>query len=259
MAVSELMPTNFEAEEAILGGILIDPIAINRVTNILRPEAFAITAHQQIYRAYEALHSLGKPTDLMSVTTFLADRNVLELVGGHTKLAMLVDHTVSAVNIDQYAFLVMDKFVRRSLIVAGNDIVQLGYETSTELDAVLNKADQKIFALNKYKEERQQAIRPLSEYCQKLWLYLDEIQEQRLKTENYSPGISTGFYDLNELLGGGFYRGELRSARRSSGQRQNSFGLRSWVSYCFSSGQGAGFDVFDGNAWSGLGSEANGT
>lgn len=209
MAASELMPANFEAEEAILGGILIDPIAISRVANILRPEAFAITAHQQIYRAYEALHSLGKPTDLMSVTTFLADRNVLELVGGHTKLAMLVDHTVSAVNIDQYALLVMDKFVRRALIVAGNDIVQLGYETGTELDAVLNKAEQKIFALNKYKEERQQAIRPLSEYCQKLWLYLDEIEEQRLETENYCPGISTGFYDLDELLGGGFYRGEL--------------------------------------------------
>jgi Replicative DNA helicase len=74
---------------------------------------------------------------------------------------MLVDRTVSAVNIDQYALLVVDKFVRRELIKIGNDLVQLGYETSTELDAILNEAEQKIFVLNKYKEERQKAIRGL--------------------------------------------------------------------------------------------------
>ena len=71
---------------------------------------------------------------------------------------MLVDRTVSAVNIDQYALLVVDKLVRRELIKIGNDLVQLGYETSTELDAILNKAEEKIFVLNKYKEERQKAL-----------------------------------------------------------------------------------------------------
>jgi len=193
--VNEIMPINIDAEEAILGGILIDPIAINRVANILRPEALAITVHQHIYRAALALHSKEQPTDLMNVTTFLDDHNLLEIVGGQTKLVMLVDRTVSAVNIDQYALLVVDKFVRRELIKVGNDLVQLGYETSTELDAILNEAEQKIFVLNKYKEERQKAIRSLS--------------EQRLETANYCPGISTGFYDLDDLLGGGFYRGEL--------------------------------------------------
>jgi replicative DNA helicase len=98
--VDKIMPTNIDAEEAILGGILIDPIAINRVANILRPEALAITVHQHIYRAALALHSKEQPTDLMNVTTFLADHNLLEVVGGETKLVMLVDRTVSAVNID---------------------------------------------------------------------------------------------------------------------------------------------------------------
>jgi replicative DNA helicase len=207
--VNEIMPINIDAEEAILGGILIDPMAINRVANILRPEALAITVHQHIYRAALALHFKEQPTDLMNVTTFLADHNLLEVVGGESKLVMLVDRTVSAVNIDQYALLVVDKFVRRELIKVGNDLVQLGYETSTELDAILNEAEQKIFVLNKYKEERQKAIRSLSEYCLELWRYLDEIEEQRLETANYCPGISTGFYDLDDLLGGGFYRGEL--------------------------------------------------
>jgi replicative DNA helicase len=68
--VDKIMPANIDAEEAILGGILIDPIAINRVANILRPEALAITVHQHIYRAALALHSKEQPTDLMNVTTF---------------------------------------------------------------------------------------------------------------------------------------------------------------------------------------------
>ena len=121
--VNEIMPINLDAEEAILGGILIDPIAINRVANILRPEALAIIVHQHIYRAALALHSKEQPTDLMNVTTFLADHNLLEVVGGESKLVMLVDRTVSAVNIDQYALLVVDKFVRRELIKVGNDLV----------------------------------------------------------------------------------------------------------------------------------------
>ena len=153
--VDKIIPSNIDAEEAILGGILIDPIAIKRIANILRPEALAITVHQHIYRAALVLHSLEQPTDLMNITTFLDNHNLLEVVGGQIKLVMLVDRTVSAVNIDQYALLVMDKFVRRELIKVGNDIVQLGYETSTELDAILNKAEEKIFALNKYREERQ--------------------------------------------------------------------------------------------------------
>jgi replicative DNA helicase len=99
------MPTNIDEEEAILGGILIDTIAINQVANILRPEALAITVHQHIYRIALALHSKEKPTDLMNVTTFLADHNLLEVVGGETKLVRLVDRTVSAVKIDQYALL----------------------------------------------------------------------------------------------------------------------------------------------------------
>ena len=123
--IKEIMPINIDAEEAILGGILIDPMAINRVANILRPEALAITVHQHIYRAALALYSKEQPTDLMNVTTFLADHNLLEVVGGESKLVMLAARTVSAVNIDQYALLVVDKFVRRELIKVGNDLCSL--------------------------------------------------------------------------------------------------------------------------------------
>ena len=135
-----LPPQNIDAEEAILGGILLDPEAINRVIDVLRPEAFYISAHQEIYRTAVTLHSQGKPTDLMSITSWLQDHSLLEKVGGQSRLAQLVDRTISAVNIDQYASLVMDKYLRRKLIQVGTEIAQLGYETNRELVKILDQS-----------------------------------------------------------------------------------------------------------------------
>ena len=106
-----LPPQNIDAEEAILGGILLDPEAMGRVLELLRPEAFYISAHQEIYRAAIALQAQGRPTDLMSVTSYLNDHGLLDKVGGQTRIAELVDRTISAVNIDQYAQLVMEKYL----------------------------------------------------------------------------------------------------------------------------------------------------
>ena len=111
-----LPPQNIEAEEAILGGILLDPEAISRVWDRLLPEAFYISAHKGIYQAAQKLHSQGKPTDLLSVMAWLSDHDLLTRIGGKSKLAQLVDRTVSAVNIDALATLVMDKYLRRKLI-----------------------------------------------------------------------------------------------------------------------------------------------
>ena len=137
-----LPPQNIDAEEAILGGILLDPEAMGRVLELLRPEAFYISAHQEIYRAAIALQAQGRPTDLMSVTSYLNDHGLLDKVGGQTRIAELVDRTISAVNIDQYAQLVMEKYLRRKLIQVGTEVAQLGYETNTPLEKVLDQSEQ---------------------------------------------------------------------------------------------------------------------
>jgi replicative DNA helicase len=95
-----LPPQNIEVEEAILGGILLDPEAISRVSDRLVADSFYINAHKDIYKAAVVLHNQGKPTDLLSVTSWLADNDLLNRVGGRNKLASLVDRTVSAINID---------------------------------------------------------------------------------------------------------------------------------------------------------------
>ena len=199
--MSDLMPTNIEAEEAILGGILIDPEAISRIAELLRPEFFAITAHQVIYRSALDLFLQGQPTDLMTVTTRLTDRNQLEQVGGLTKLAQLVDRTVSAVNIDQYAVLVEDKYQRRKLIEAGNNIVQLGYETATPLETVLDRAEQEIFSITQ--ERPQQDLVSIGETLNQTFQDLENRNEGLAL-----PGILCGFYDLDAMTGG-FQRSDL--------------------------------------------------
>jgi replicative DNA helicase len=146
--VDHLPPQNIEAEEAILGGILLDPEAIGRVSDTLIPEAFYISAHKDIYQAALRLFAQGKPTDLLAVINWLADHDMLARIGGRNKLASLVERTVSAVNIDALASLVVEKYLRRQLIKAGSEIVHLGFETETELPIVLDKAEQKVFSLS---------------------------------------------------------------------------------------------------------------
>ena len=196
-----LPPQNIEAEEDILGGILLDPEAISRVAELLQPESFALKSHQIIYRATLTLHSQGKPTDLMTVTTWLADQKLLEQVGGQLKLTQLVDRTVSAVNIDQYGLLVLAKKIRRSLITGGHTIIELAYDTSQDLETVLDKAEQQIFNISQ--------VRPQQDLVSIGETLIDTFQEIEDRNEGISlPGIPCGFYDLDALTGG-FQRSDL--------------------------------------------------
>jgi len=146
--IEQLPPSCIEAEEAILGGIMLDPEAIGRVSDRLVEEAFYISAHKDIYQAALRLHSQGKPTDLLAVTSWLTDCEMLSRIGGKSKLVSLLDRTVTAVNIDALAALVMDKYLRRKLLMAGNEITELACDTSTQLDSVLDCCEQKLFQLS---------------------------------------------------------------------------------------------------------------
>ncbi|ACC81364.1 replicative DNA helicase [Nostoc punctiforme] len=196
-----LPPQNIEAEEAILGGILLDPEAISRVSDRLLPEAFYISAHKDIYQAAVRLHTQGKPTDLLSVTSWLTDHEMLTRIGGRNKLATLVDRTVSAVNIDALAGLVMEKYLRRQLIKAGNEIVHLGYETETELPTVLDQAEQKVFGVTQ--ERPQSGLIHISDTL------INNFQDIEDRNQGIAlPGVPCGFYDLDAMTSG-FQRSDL--------------------------------------------------
>lgn len=199
--MNDLLPTNIEAEEAILGGILIDPDAITRIAEVMRPEFFSFTAHKTIYKAALSLFTQNKPVDLTVITDWLVDHDQLEVIGGISKLAQLVDRTVSAVNIDQYTELVEQKYQRRKLIEAGNNIVKLGYETGTPLETVLDIAEQEIFAITQ--ERVRQDLVQIGETLNQTFHRLEQLSEGLT-----APGIPCGFYDLDAMTGG-FQRSDL--------------------------------------------------
>lgn len=196
-----LPPQNLDAEEAILGGILLDPEAITRVADILRPEAFYLTAHREIYRAALVLQGQGIATDLMSVTAWLRDHGHLDKVGGQSKLVQLIDRTVSSVNIDQYAKLVMEKYMRRKLIHVGGEISQLGYNTSVDLEELLDQAEQQVFGITQ--DRPQQGLVATSDI---LTHTFNDIESRSLGM--VLPGLSCGFYDLDAMTQG-FQRSDL--------------------------------------------------
>ncbi len=200
-ATNLVPPQNIEVEEAILGGILLDPEAYGRVAELLVPNAFYIPAHGHIYQAAIELHASGLPTDLLNVSNWLADNQLLEKVGGQNKLVQLVERTVSAVNVDSLAVLLMDKFMRRELIQAGNLVGQLGYDMGKPLEQVLDQAEQKV--LNVTQVRPQSGLTPVSEIV--LQTYQDiEARHQELTP----PGLTCDFADLDAMTGG-FQRSDL--------------------------------------------------
>jgi replicative DNA helicase len=126
----------------------------------------------------------------VTVTDWLTDHNQLENVGGLAKLTQLVDRTVSTANVDQYAFLVKEKYRRRKLIEAGNNIAQLGYETSKALEDSINSAQEQIFAINKTDAQDTWTL------AECLSLVFSELELGNI------PGYTTGLPDLDELIGG---------------------------------------------------------
>ncbi len=192
MTDNNLPPTNIEAEEAILGSILFDPSAISIATPILPTEAFYVAAHQQIYKAAQSLHEVDKLTDLLGVSTWLKDHKLLTKAGGTAKLAQLLNQTISATNIDRYISLVLEKYQRRQLIAAANEIEALGYDNATELEAVFNTSEEKIFNLTTDKQDKFKPL-PIGDCLASVF---EKIEQ------GSSPAYPTGLDDLDALIGG---------------------------------------------------------
>jgi replicative DNA helicase len=198
-----LPPQNIEAEEVILGGILLDPEAITRICDRLPAEAFYIDCHATIYRAMLDLHSKGKPTDLLSVTSYLSDRidprtkeSQLKSIGGRNKMATLIDRTVSAVNIDSLSGLVYEKYLRRELIRISHRNIKLAYSTEIELPKILEEAQKSVFDLTQSQSDERPELLHVSVAMQEM--YSD--MEKKLSGE--AVPIQSGFYDLDALTGG---------------------------------------------------------
>ena len=195
-------PSNIEAEEALLGSLLIDPEAIARVHSILPdPKAFYIHAHRHIYAAALALKSEDLPVDLMHIASRLKDASRLEQIGGQLRLVQLIDRCISSANADHYARLIADKHIRRELGAAGRHIEQLSYQLDQPLTEVLAACEQRTFAVSQ--QLHTSAVDCVADIAAAAFADI-EARHQGL----VPSGIPTGFYDLDAMTQG-FQRTDL--------------------------------------------------
>ena len=200
--VRKLPPQNIDAEMSILGGILLENEAVNRVLDILVPDDFYRESHRKIMRAMIELNDHREPCDLITLTTILKKRGELEEVGGGAYLATLVDFVPTAANIAYYARIVKEKAIARNLIRAATDIVTDGYDEQAEIEELLDKAQKTIFEIseNRVKTPYFQLNAILKDTIK----YIGDLYEKK----EHTTGVPTGFLDLDDKTAG-FQRSDL--------------------------------------------------
>lgn len=192
---ANLIPQNIEAEEAVLGAILVNPNCLTKVVEILKSESFYKPAHRYIYEAMVHLFNQNEKIDLVSVSDVLNYNSKLELIGGRAYINDLSYKTITTSNIEYYAKIVQEKSIKRALINAGSEIVSLGYDLNPT-DASLDSAEKLIFDIASKKATKDLA------HVRDLVLQSYEKIEYRYNHRDELTGVPTGFYDLDTMTSG---------------------------------------------------------
>jgi len=195
-------PNNIEAEQAVLGALLLNWTAMSEVVSILRPDRFYSLQNQVIYEAMQKLFSKNATGDTISLINELTVENKLEQAGGAAYIASLTDTVPSAANIDYYAEMVLDRAARRDLIHISSELKASSFNLQKKSEDLLDDAEQKIFALAERNETTQV-------YSAKDIMFKEiELIEARYKSKNQFTGVPTGFAKLDTYTSG-FQNSEL--------------------------------------------------
>ncbi|PZO08919.1 MAG: replicative DNA helicase [Leptolyngbya foveolarum] len=191
-----LPPQNIEAEEVIIGGLLLDGDAIARIESILPdPRAFYIHSHRVVYAAVLALRKASKAIDLMTVANALKDSSSLKQAGGQSALVQFLDRCISTANLEEYAKLVADKYTRRRLAESGREIERTAMNTAQPLLEVLAAAEQSVFAISQ--QTHTSKVMSLADIASDAFSDI-EARSQGL----VQPGLASGYYDLDAMTQG---------------------------------------------------------
>ncbi|MFC1700620.1 replicative DNA helicase [Patescibacteria group bacterium] len=210
---SRLPPQNIEAEQSVLGSLMLDKDSIASVADIIQPEDFYRGIHINIYQAMLKLYEKNEPIDLVSLTNLLKHNKQLKEIGGKEYLSSLVNMVPTAAHVAHYAKIVRHKKVLRDLIDASGKIAQLGFDEETEADELVDEAEQKIFSISQKTVSRK--FTPIKDSLADAFERIDKLH----KGDGALRGLSTGFPDLDGYLAG-FQRSDLviLAARPSLGK-----------------------------------------
>lgn len=209
----KLPPQSIEAEQSLLGSLMLDKNAIIKVADFLSPVDFYRKTHQDIYQSMQDLYEQSEPIDVLTVSTRLEEKELLKNVGGKTYLSQLINIVPTASHLLHYAKIVHRKRILRDLIDAAHSITQLGYTESEDVDLLLDEAEKKIFNISQ--RFLQQEFLPVKSTLEEAFERIDKLH----KRERAYRGIPTGFTDLDNLVAG-FQKSDLvvLAARPSIGK-----------------------------------------
>jgi len=190
------IPANIEAERAVLGSLMIDPDAIIKVANYLRPEDFFRERHAWLYEAMRSLNERREPLDFVTIVDELERRERLEEIGGPAYLTDLIASTPTALYVDHYARIVERTAVLRRLITAAGKIAALAYDESQEVDEVVDRAEQIIFGISESRIHRD--LTPIGAIMTRVVDRIDFLS----RNQDVLMGVPTGFTMLDRMLGG---------------------------------------------------------
>ncbi|MYC94176.1 MAG: replicative DNA helicase [Caldilineaceae bacterium SB0661_bin_32] len=217
-ATIKTTPANVEAEQAVLGSLLIDPDAIIKVSTTLRDSDFYREPHQWIYGALQALHERREPADFVTLVDELERNERLEEIGGPAYITQLINSTPTAIYVDHYARIVERTATLRRLIGAANQIAELAYDESHDVNEVVDRAEAIIFGVSESRIHRD--LTPVSRI-------LDEVVDQidfLARNQDKLMGVPTGFVLLDKMLGG-FQKSDLIIVAGRPGMGKSSLGL----------------------------------
>ena len=192
----KLPPQNIEAEQSVLGGILIENEAINKVIEILTPEDFYRDAHRKIFEALIILSERDEPADLITLTDELQKRKQLDSIGGASYLASIIDSVPTAANIEYYANIVKEKAIVRNLISASTEIITRSYEYLEDVGSLLDEAEQEIFKISGARVKP--SFYPIREVVKGSFKTLERLYEKK----DLVTGVPSGFKELDGLTAG---------------------------------------------------------
>jgi len=195
-SVDRIPPHNLEAEMALIGSVLVDREIMGSVLEIVRPSDFYAHVHETIFTVLLELFDKGQPLDKITVAETLRNREMLEKVGGLSYISSLMDTVQTAASAQYYAKIVREKSVLRSLIHAGTQITQLGYEAEEDVETALDQSEQLVYDIGE--RANSSDFMPVNRLMKDTFDYMSHLFERR----GEQTGLTSGFYDLDQMTTG---------------------------------------------------------
>ena len=217
-----LLPHSVDAEESVIGALLIDSDALPKITGIITAEDFYVTKNRWCLEACLALFDRSEAINQVTVAEELVLRDRLEEIGGASYLAHLVRTVPTTIHVEHYATIVQRASIMRRLIRTADEIAAIGYEGDADAEAALSKAEDLL-----YRVRTARSTRDFIHIRQVLDQYMEEVASLQASHDVHLSPVATGFPDLDKLLGGGLQRSDLIivAARPSLGKSTLAFNI----------------------------------